>query len=76
LVSIILLVSVILLLSIAKEQISMRENLKKLVQDIINLDWEKEETDLQFESMRICFEKMSERNTELAEMTEWIMGRQ
>ena len=48
------------------EEVELRKNIITLVQDIIKLDWKKEGTELQFESMKKCLDNMNERNDELA----------
>ena len=52
--------------SLLKEQVKLRKNIITLVQDIIKLDWEKDSTELQFESMKKCLDSMNEKNDELA----------
>lgn len=65
-VSGILVPEIIVAMSVLREEVAIRKNLITLVQDIVNLDWRKEETELQFESMKICFYDMAKRNEELA----------
>ena len=52
--------------SLLEEEVELRKNIITLVQDIIKLDWKKEGTELQFESMKKCLDSMNERNDELA----------
>jgi hypothetical protein len=52
--------------SLLEEEVELRKNIITLVQDIIKLDWEKDGTELQFESMKKCLDSMNERNDELA----------
>jgi hypothetical protein len=54
--------------SLLEEEVKLRNNIITLLQDIINLDWKKEETELQFESMKKCLDGMNEKNDELAEV--------
>ena len=56
----------IVAISVLEEEIMIKKNLRTLVQDIVNLDWDKPETELEYESMKICFYQMNERIEELA----------
>ena len=55
----------LVMVSLLEEQLKIHDNIKKLVEDIIDLDWSREETELQFESMKRCLEALSIRNEEL-----------
>ena len=57
-------------ISLLEEEVELRKNTIILIQDIINLDWEKEETELQYESMRKCLDDMNKRNDELTVIIE------
>jgi len=54
--------------SLLEEEVKLRNNIITLIQDIISLDWEKPETELQFESMKKCLDSMNEKNNELTEV--------
>ena len=57
--------NLLVMVSFLEEQINLTDNIKKLVEDVINLDWSREETELQFESMKRRLEAMELRNKEL-----------
>jgi hypothetical protein len=59
--------------SLLKEEIECFWLLKKLVVDIIELDWTKPETYNQFQGMKKCFEAMSERHESLSQEVEIII---
>ena len=55
----------LVLVGLLEEQIRLSDNIKKLVEDVIDLDWSHDETPLQFESMKKCMEAMEIKNEEL-----------
>lgn len=62
----------IVLVSLLEEQLRLQDNIKKLIEDVIDLDWSKEETMHQFESMKICLDSMKSRNDKILEEFELI----
>lgn len=57
----------IVLVGLLEEQLRLQDNIKKLIEDVINLDWSKETTMNQFKSMKTCLDIMNSRNNEIFE---------
>lgn len=62
----------IVLVSLLEEQLRLQDNIEKLIEDVINLDWSKETTMNQYESMKTCLDSMNSRNNEIFEEFELI----
>lgn len=61
-------------LSIIKDQIDMHKIIVKLIEDILCLDWSREETILEFESMRNCLTEMEKKYNQTQELAKFLSG--
>ena len=59
-------------LSIIKDQIDMHNLIVKLLEDILRLDWSKDETILEFESMKVCLEAMEKKYCQTEELVKFL----
>lgn len=61
-------------LSIIKDQIVFHDLIVKLIEDILALDWSKEDTILVFKSMERCFLEMQKKFDKMVELSNFLCG--
>jgi len=61
-------------LSIIKDQIDMHNLIVQLLEDILKLDWSKDDTILEFESMKVCLEAMEKKYYQTEELVKFLGG--